>query len=59
MSTSTEAARFPIHDSSTAVGVAAERLAELEARHGWVGTMVAAMAGSPSCSPATWTCPEL
>jgi len=42
------AARFPIHDSSTAVGVAAERLAELEARHGRVGTMVATMAGSPS-----------
>ncbi len=44
----TEAIRFPIHDSSTAVGVAAERLAELEARHGRVGTMVATMAGSPS-----------
>jgi len=44
----TEAVRFPIHDSSTAVGVAAERLAELEARHGRVGTMVATMAGSPS-----------
>jgi AhpD family alkylhydroperoxidase len=44
----TGAIRFPIHDSSTAVGVAAERLAELEARHGRVGTMVATMAGSPS-----------
>jgi len=44
----TEAVRFPIHDSSTAVGVAAARLADLEARHGRVGTMVATMAGSPS-----------
>lgn len=42
------APRFPIHDSSTAVGAAAERLAELEVRHGQVGTMVATMAGSPS-----------
>ncbi len=44
----TEASRFPIHNASTAVGVAAERLAELEARHGKVGAMVATMAGSPS-----------
>jgi len=29
----TEAVRFPIHDSSTAVGLAAARLADLEARH--------------------------
>ncbi len=40
--------RFPRHDSSTAVGVAAERLGELESRHGTVGTMVATMSGSPS-----------
>lgn len=44
----TDAVRFPIHDSSTAVGAAAARLADLEARHGRVGTMVATMAGSPS-----------
>jgi AhpD family alkylhydroperoxidase len=40
--------RFQTHNSSTAVGPAAARLAELEARHGHVGTMVATMAGSPS-----------
>ena len=40
--------RFPTRDSSSATGVAAERLAELEARHGQVGEMVATMANSPS-----------
>ena len=41
-------ARFPRLDSRTAVGVAADRLAELESRHGQVGAMVATMANSPT-----------
>ncbi len=41
-------ARFPRLDASTAVGIAADRLAELESRHGQVGAMVATMANSPS-----------
>lgn len=40
--------RFPRLDASTAVGVAAERLSDLEARHGQVGQMVGTMANSPS-----------
>ena len=46
--TMSDAPRFPTHDSSTTVGVVADRLAELESRHGQVGTMLATMAGSPS-----------
>lgn len=40
--------RFPAHTSASATGAATERLAELERRHGDVGTMVRTMAGSPS-----------
>ena len=40
--------RFSAHTSATATGAAADRLAELEQRHGHVGTMVRTMAGSPS-----------
>lgn len=40
--------RFPRLDASSAVGVAADRLADLEGRHGHVGAMVATMANSPS-----------
>lgn len=43
-----ENARFPRLDASTAVGAAAERLADLEARHGQVGAMTATMANSPT-----------
>ncbi|HEU5085532.1 MAG TPA: carboxymuconolactone decarboxylase family protein [Acidimicrobiales bacterium] len=42
------APRFPAHTAATAVGAAADRLAELEDRHGQVGDMVRTMAGSPS-----------
>ena len=40
--------RFPRLDAGSAVGVAADRLADLEGRHGQVGAMVATMANSPS-----------
>ncbi len=41
-------ARFPAHTSRTATGTAGDRLAEIEGRHGSVGSMVATMAGSSS-----------
>ena len=40
--------RFTAHTSASAVGVAKDRLADIEGRHGSVGSMVATMAGSPS-----------
>ncbi|MDE0805767.1 MAG: carboxymuconolactone decarboxylase family protein [Acidimicrobiales bacterium] len=40
--------RFRTHTSATAPRAAADRLRELEDRHGHVGEMVATMAGSPS-----------
>lgn len=40
--------RFAAHTSTTAAGAAADRLADLEQRHGAVGDMVRTMAGSPS-----------
>lgn len=40
--------RFSAHTAATAPGAAADRLADLEDRHGHVGDMVRTMAGSPS-----------
>lgn len=44
----TQRTRFARLDAASAVGAAAERLADLESRHAQVGPMVATMANSPS-----------